>query len=173
MITTTTSSNAAGIVMLGDAFAEGASACLFSMEGRRLFFVAPAADAADKDPSNAAGIVMLGDAFAKGASACLFWTEGRRHFFFVAPTAAFKLEGLVGLVFLSTISPVRDFCFLFFFPVSLIRLSLSSFSACATAALLLGLDCRLERLDAARVDKPNSILLYFFEVARFFFGEEL
>ena len=29
------------------------------------------------------------------------------------------------------------------------------------------------RLDAARVDKPNSILLYFFEVAWFFFGEEL
>ena len=29
------------------------------------------------------------------------------------------------------------------------------------------------RLDAARVDKPNSILLYFFEVARFFSGEEL
>jgi len=79
----------------------------------------------------------------------------------------------VGLVFLSTIPPVRDFCFRFFFPpVSLIRLSLSSFSACAAAALLLGLDCRLERLDAARVDKPNSILLYYFEVARFFFGEE-
>ena len=105
---------------------------------------------------------------------CWSW-KGTRWAAVVAATeekAAFKLEGLVGLVFLSTISPVRDFCFRFFFPVSLIRLSLSSFSAWATAALLLGLDCRLERLDAARVDKPNSILLYYFEVVRFFFREE-